>query len=258
MGEAVVAKSIGSGGGMLQYAPPQTKSAHEPGSFVPLHLLAKLIVAVAVVPLGFAVECAWGEQRAENVLEMARIAGHAGAIVLLICGYALYRWRGRHELGGERAVAYSGIVVSLFAVWVGFAGLDVNVAHLERRDSCESRLRELGRRMLKAADAKHPSPATRPTLSRADWRDFYYFRDVIEYVSDPSDPNQQGYYKFKYAFVPNVILPGPRDVVVAHDNTSFHDDAGAHFLFADGHVEWIGGSKAERMIHRLDEGHNPP
>jgi len=45
--------------------------------------------------------------------------------------------------------------------------------------------------------------------------------------------------------------------VTVYEPLSAHGD-GAHFLFADRHVEWMDKAKAETVIRQLEDGHNPP
>ena len=54
----------------------------------------------------------------------------------------------------------------------------------------------------------------------------------------------------------DIATLGSRFVTVYEPITA-HED-GAHFLFADRHVEWMDKAKAETVIRQLETGHNPP
>jgi hypothetical protein len=45
--------------------------------------------------------------------------------------------------------------------------------------------------------------------------------------------------------------------VTVYEPITAHED-GAHFLFADRHVEWMDKARAETVIRQLETGHNPP
>jgi prepilin-type processing-associated H-X9-DG protein len=48
------------------------------------------------------------------------------------------------------------------------------------------------------------------------------------------------------------------DFVVLYDPMKDHDDDGANFLFADGHVDWVPKAKAAAAIKELEARQNPP
>lgn len=48
-----------------------------------------------------------------------------------------------------------------------------------------------------------------------------------------------------------------RRFVTVYEPLAAHEE-GAHFLFVDGHVEWMDKSKAEGVIRQLQAGQNPP
>jgi prepilin-type processing-associated H-X9-DG protein len=48
------------------------------------------------------------------------------------------------------------------------------------------------------------------------------------------------------------------DAVVACDRLENHAGEGVNVLFADGHVEWIAGDEAQRLLDEIHAGHNPP
>jgi prepilin-type processing-associated H-X9-DG protein len=54
---------------------------------------------------------------------------------------------------------------------------------------------------------------------------------------------------------PKTISP---DAVLAYEPLEHHNGNGAHFLFADGHVELIAKPLAQQMIVQLQAGGNPP
>lgn len=46
--------------------------------------------------------------------------------------------------------------------------------------------------------------------------------------------------------------------VLLYEPLSNHNDTGANFLFADGHVEWLDQHLARKVIRDLQSGKNPP
>ena len=62
-----------------------------------------------------------------------------------------------------------------------------------------------------------------------------------------------------YVYIGQKLSPSsPADQVLVYELPSNHNKDGGNFLFADGHVEFFGGSDAQKMIANLKAGKNPP
>jgi prepilin-type processing-associated H-X9-DG protein len=188
------------------------------------------------------------------------------AIILGILGLK----RTRNPAVGGKGTAITGIALGATSLVLGVVVwgcmLSILLPSLNRaretanRVKCAANLKAVGSALLLYANENRGSyPPNFQTL--IDTQDITFDSFVCPSSSDQranqmSDLSTPGH--LSYVYVPGMTIRASAQHVIVYERITDHNQAGANFLFGDGHVEWLARQQAQSVIAQLEKGQNPP
>jgi prepilin-type processing-associated H-X9-DG protein len=129
------------------------------------------------------------------------------------------------------------------------------------RIKCASNMRQIGQAIqIYANENKGQMPPDLDTLvANADVTSEIFVCPASQDERAPTGGKlTTGHLSYVYVYTPGTQWQVNTDRVVLYEPMTNHGKEGTNILYADGHVDWIPRTQAERMLNAVQSGQNPP